>query len=334
MLIAFHGFDDGGAFDSGWNYNSYNQGYDGRQYGGSLRVTSNSYARAMTNITTVTGDTTVLGVAIKVDSMIHTTTMITTLINTEGYSLSMDNLGHLVLRNLTNSSALSVQSTSSLEVGLWYYVEIKFKLHLTDGVAQVRVNGSTWIDFTGRTQSGSLTGANMLTQLYLGYPGSNVSYDDMYLLDSSGSSHNDYLGDCRVSTLNPDGNGSVSQWIGSDGNQVNNYQMVYDYGAGYGDYVQSDQVGNEDLYAIANLPANNAVILALRIVGSLAKTDTGNRGAAFVTKSGANRLEQIYGSLQTDVKVWAAPIQTTLPGGAPLTLTEVNALEIGVKVTS
>src|SRR5437764_673985 len=50
--------------------------------------------------------------------------------------------------------------------------------------------------------------------------------DDLYVCDATGTTNNTFLGDVRVHTLVPSGNGTDSGLTGSDGNQVNNYQLV------------------------------------------------------------------------------------------------------------
>ena len=59
----------------------------------------------------------------------------------------------------------------------------------------------------------------------------NYDYDDLYICDGTtvpGEPVNDFLGDVRVDTLYPNGNGNSSQWVGQDANSTDNYLNVDD----------------------------------------------------------------------------------------------------------
>src|SRR5262249_9532244 len=107
-------------------------------------------------------------------------------------------------------------STSFLSAGAFNYIEIKITISGTVGVVAIRVNGTLtgWLNLSSQnTQNG---GAGTITNIILG--GDLVTnalaapsrFDDVVILDTTGAVNNDFLGDCRVEAIFPNGAGNYA----------------------------------------------------------------------------------------------------------------------------
>jgi hypothetical protein len=89
-----------------------------------------------------------------------------------------------------------------------------------------------------------------------------------------------FQGDCHVDYLVPDGNGDTSQWVGSDSDSVDNWQLVDEMPPSATDYVEADTTDLRDLYTVTNLPASGT-ILGVQAVVHPVETRTGCRDTDF-----------------------------------------------------
>ena len=88
----------------------------------------------------------------------------------------------------------------------------------TGGSANVHVNGSSVISLTGvNTQATANPSANQVL-LTSNFGVNNINCDDLYVLNTSGSVNNDFLGECRVWMSLPTGDDArFKQWTPSTG---------------------------------------------------------------------------------------------------------------------
>lgn len=248
-------------------------------------------------------------------------------------SITVSSGGAIELRR-GNAGATIIQSSSPglVQKDAYHYYELKATLADTGGTAVVRLDGVEVINYTGDTRaSGSATQFDKIVLNGDWY----WNYDDLYLCDTSGGApYNDFLGDVRVQTIFPNGNGTNSQGTGSDANSVDNYALVDEGPAPSGtDYVDLTAT-EKDTYAYQDASnfANDATIHAVQINSHVLKTDTGTVNAATVAKLGANELAGtsfIPGTTSGYYKT----IHETKPGGGAWTTTDVNDAEFGIEAS-
>jgi hypothetical protein len=247
--------------------------------------------------------------------------------------------GPIVIRRGVNQTIAT--GTIPLAATAWYYLEIKWTLHATAGATEVRINGVT---DSGCTLSGidTLNTGTSATwnRVEIGCTFNTDPWycDDLYICDTAGSVNNDFLGDVTVQGLLPNGNGTYSQFVGSDGDSTNNYLLVdevtVDYPDDDGTYVQSGTIGYYDTY---NYPAlsTTATVLGVQVAVCAKKTDTGTRlyttaaklSGASVT-DGSTTIAPSDSSYSYGLEVW-----NEKPGGGSWTVSDVDSAEFGVKVT-
>ncbi|HEY7822991.1 MAG TPA: hypothetical protein VIG24_09170 [Acidimicrobiia bacterium] len=203
----------------------------------------------------------------------------------------------------------------------WTFLEIMWE----PGVAaEVRANG---VSIFSATPGGSGTPDLFRMRRPTGSSGPNRRVDDVYVLDSSGSVANGFLGPVAISNMIPDGSGNRSELVGSDGNSVDNYLLVND--GDDGTYVEGDALDG-DLYTFGDLAGSEDVLGAVqtwRAFDSAGGAITG-RAIARVNATEYDGDDHVLGgSVATRIQEWTVNPDT----GLAWTPAEINGVEFGVE---
>lgn len=235
-------------------------------------------------------------------------------------------------RGLAGGTLLASSSAGVVVANEWHYVELQALLSDTVGTATLRLNGVTVAWFSGDTKNAGTK--TVFDSFGFGSPlngNGTADYDDLYVCNGAGSVNNTFLGDCKVETLLPNGNGATSAWVGSDGNSTDNYLLVGEEPPSMTDFVQSATVGATDTYAHTNLATGTGTVAGVQ-VAVYAKTDAGAANVAPVARSGANEAPGTTAALSTTVSAPHSVFETKPVDGGTWTIADVNAGEFGVKV--
>lgn len=215
----------------------------------------------------------------------------------------------------------------------WPYIEFSVTIDDTVGAFTVRKAGTVILSATNvDTRNGGSKAAIETVRIIRD---SNAvernGYDDMYILTGASET---FWGDITVETLFPNGDGSLSQWLGSDGNSVSNYLLVKEQDVVTTDYTGSSTIGQEDLYAMGNLVATTGVIKGVCHVSQMAANDAGGKTARLVSRRAGVEHKGSNVVLTTTF----APVHYCLAldpdTSAAWTIANVNALESGVEVVA
>ena len=163
---------------------------------------------------------------------------------------------HSVVVNATYGLNLLVGSTvvASTEsflyrIDTWYLIELHGKIHDTEGVLELKVDGNILATYTGDTKPGADTTVDTLLWLCPNATGFNYRLDDIALNDTTGAVDNSWCGDGRVIALTPTGNSATLQWTPSAGD---NYACVDDVPPNSTDYVSVGIVDQKDIYTLSD----------------------------------------------------------------------------------
>ena len=139
--------------------------------------------------------------------------------------------GAIALR--VNTSEEDVEA--AINVAEWHHFGIDVKIDNASGWATVYRDGVEIMTFAGDTGNANIT--NVLFGHFSGAGDNPCYFDDLYIDDTTGEGAAAAPPILRFypTTLNADGN--YSQWLGSDGNNVNNYQLVDEVPPSDVDYV-------------------------------------------------------------------------------------------------
>ncbi|HET9411842.1 MAG TPA: hypothetical protein VFO38_03280 [Candidatus Saccharimonadales bacterium] len=236
-------------------------------------------------------------------------------------------------RGLAGAGTSLARGTTIIPPLTWNYLEVQATVADSGGTVKVRLNGATTneIDFTGDTKNGGTSTNIDQVALITSTSGSSARFDDVYVLNSTGSSNTTFLGDIRIHALSPSNNGTYSQLTGSDGNQVDNFQLVDEKPFSTTDYVGSPTVGQRDTYVLADLPSVTQIFgVQNNFIGAKSDASTGNAKSALLINS-----TLYYGTtraLGTSYVPYSDVYDTNPNTSTAWTDTVVNGMEAGMEV--
>jgi len=217
------------------------------------------------------------------------------------------------IRN-TNGTLVESSSTGIFEFDTWHYIETKcVPGNIGVGSIEVKLDGSVVAteaaaDFqpSGTTAIDTVRIGGFATQ------NDNTYYDDLYILDETGSDNNDYLGDCIVRHFHPSADGSLSSgWSrlsgSSDTSAVNEASAdgdtSYLYASATGAEVHldfEDYSGAQTIYGVAVTSIGRQEVSgsSRQIIGMC--KSSGTTSAAASARTLANTYQGIQGVWDND----------------------------------
>jgi hypothetical protein len=208
---------------------------------------------------------------------------------------------------------------------IWRYIECKY--NMTTGACTVRSDGVTIL-------TGSVATAASVTTLGWGQggsPSSNLLWDDLYVLDGTGTVNNDFLGDVKVQTILPSGDGSNTALTTSTG--TTHYNLVNEATPDTTSYVSGSNVGDKDTYQFQDLSANTASVYGLTVTNYAHKDAAGSAGISNVVRVSSTDYPSAGQPLSSS---WTANndiVEVNPATGVPWTANDVNNAEFGVQIT-
>lgn len=181
----------------------------------------------------------------------------------------------LYLEVYRNATLLGT-SSAPITLDRWYFFEIKFTINDSTGSVVMKLDESTVLTLSSVDTKNTSNSTYDTIQFLCApgnYSGREMGIDNLYLLDTTGGSMNDFLGEIRIIAQSPNAAGTTTQWTPSSGT---NYQAVDDMPHDAdGTYVETAGSGNVDLY---NFPSFNAsgTIHCFSIITVAKKTDVGS----------------------------------------------------------
>ena len=227
-------------------------------------------------------------------------------------------------------------TTLTLSEATWHYIEVKVRIASgATGTVDIRIDEQTALALTSViTSSGSAWDEFRTGLLHSESLASDLifRYDDFYLLDGSGDTSNDFLGDLRVDVLRPNAAGDTTSWTPSTG--AVNYVLVDDTTAnGDTDYVSTNTLDAIDVYNYPDAPVVGAPIKAVQLCMYVKKEDAGAATLAGVTRiSGVNYVGSDLAPTTSYLikrQIWDVKPSDSDEWG----YTDLNAAQFGTKKT-
>ena len=278
--------------------------------------------------------TVIVGCAIKLDSIASPYDLIRFYDGDSLYHVGVQVCSSGIVRLNRAGTTLPGESVpNTIAAGQWYYLEVKVTIGDSDGAYEVRINGTTVASALGIDTRNSGTGLIDRVQ-WRGWYGGTASifavYDDMYVLDTTGTDNNTFLGSQIVEAVFPNSN-AQSNWSPSTG--TSNAACVDENPSNDDtDYVYSTTVGNKDLYGVTSCTRINANIKGVQLNADARVTDTTPQGLRPLAKSGASETSGgSYTVTSTGYKVFPVLAQYNPATGALWTPAEIAAMQIGIE---
>ncbi len=227
--------------------------------------------------------------------------------------------------SLLRGNTVIATSTRSIVLNQYFYVEVKATIANVGGTAEVRVNGQTWISYSGDTQDTGNPSADNLQ-----VANSNGYYDDLYICDDQGADCNTFLGDVKIQSFVPTADGTYKEWTPSAG--TDHFSLVDEIPPnGDTDYIAAGAVGLRDTYKLT--PSVAGTVLAVHLKFYIRKDDAGTRFVApLIRSAGADyegTAQAVNGTFLCMRQAYSAH-----PAGRAWTAADLSNDEFGAKVTA
>jgi hypothetical protein len=285
----------------------------------------------------VSGATAVLGMAYKINTLSsgnfsvslgdNTVTHLQFVFNSDLSITAKRGVGGTVLGS-TNPNVIDTNAG-------YCYIEFRSIINDTSGEATIRINGNTVLNLTSiDTQNGGTAGWTWFLVAGAGNNnGSSISVDDLYVLDGSGSSLNDFIGDTRIDAHYPVANGTTSNSTPSTG--TDRSATIDEHPPnGDTDYNTLTAVGDLDTLSMQDLINTGTTPDAIQMLVYARKTDAGAGDIATALRHSGTNYFGSNVSLSDSAYRYAISAYGLDPTGAAWTETSFNALEAGYKRTA
>lgn len=238
-------------------------------------------------------------------------------------AISVNVSGFLQVTTGAGATLIATGSTV-INVNTWYYIELKLVVG-TSGTCEVHLDGSTEIAST----VGNFGTTNMARTFLQSTGGQTALFDDLYILDTTGSSpQNTFLGPSRIITPMPTGAGTHTQW--APNGAASNYLCVNEAPPdGDTTYVSDATPGDLDSYVFGQADGG-ASIFAVQTNHYARKDDANTRQIApLIRQAGTDYIGNTFteaASYSDFTQIWNQD-----PTGSNWTPAVFNGDEFGVK---
>ena len=230
------------------------------------------------------------------------------------------------------STLLKTTSGLGLTINNWYWIELKVLCAASVGTYEVRVGGLNVLSDTGVTTKAGTHNYHNSVMFYNYYSGPVMDFDDIYILDGSGSVNNDFLGNMKVVAIVPNADVSGAKEF-TPSSAVDHYTLVDENPiTDDTDYVEDGTTGHRDLWEYGSVSSLGA-IAGLQINTMVRETDATSFDLKMPVQSNgvdSDGTGQTVGS--ANYKTLRRIVETDPDTGVVWTMDGINAARFGVKV--
>lgn len=225
----------------------------------------------------------------------------------------------------------------------WHYLEFQFTVDPTGGTAssiEIRVNTQVELNISSIDLADTgLAGADVFE---INCQGPTLNFDDLYILDSTGSINNDFLGDSVIEGRRPTADSTPLDWNLENGGfgSVDEHWEALDATTCSGtvntQYIWSDVVNDQDLLSFNALSFITGQIHCVQVMSDARLDAVGSREFKHLIRSNAT----IYSPgpnhtvASTNTQNFFDVFEVDPDTGVKWTIAGVNAAEFGVELVS
>lgn len=223
-------------------------------------------------------------------------------------------------------------SSAPITLDRWYFLEFRVKIHDTTGTVQIKIDETSVLNLTGQdTQNTGNASVNTIKFLCApgNYSGREMGIDNWYLLDTTGGSLDDFLGEIRIVALAPNAAGNSAEFTPSSGL---NYAAVDDIPHDADTtYVESSTSGHRDSYNCATF-GSSGTIHAFSVITLAKKTDVGAVSIANTLRLSSTNYDGATHALTSSYVYYTETFTEDPSTLAAWVNTGIDSAEIGVTV--
>lgn len=215
-----------------------------------------------------------------------------------------------------------------LDMTKWCYLELKCTISDTVGVVQVKQNGTDILNLTSKdTKNDTET---TIDEVRINGGANDFALDDLYIINTTGSYNNDFLGDIKVVPQFPTSDGTHTDFTPSTG--TDHYALVDDPLVSTTDYNEGDTLNDIDSYGIT-ADSNLGTIYGVQLVAAAHNPDVGTRKVKPILRSNSTDYLGTEITLSNTSQMAKDIWERDPADSAAWTKTKLDAIEIGLKVT-
>ena len=248
-----------------------------------------------------------------------------------GMNLLVNTNGSIAVRRDTTTLATS-SNTGVITANTWHYIVFKVLADNSAGTYEVWVDGTSQVSGTGAdTQNHASKSYHNGMQLRAGSLSQAVWFDDLYVLDGTGTKNNDEsLGAKVISRLNPNGD-DTTDWTANGGgtHYTEVDDIVFD---GDTNFVSTDTATDQDIFDYEAL-SNAANIAAVQVTSDVLESSANSFGLKTLAKSSGNTVNGGEQYVGTTDWIGKSVVFEEDPDGANWVSSTVNSTAFGVEAT-
>ena len=237
-----------------------------------------------------------------------------------------------ILAVYRGSTVLGRSSVPVITAGAWNHIEMKVFFSQTVGTVEVRVNGTAKIELTAQDTCNT---ANVeCSQIRFNSSGVMSTYyiKDLLIWNDSGSLNNDFMGDCQIVSLIPDGDDTLN-WTPSTGST--GYDLINETTPDDTDYIAADSTPPaESIFTLSDLDPEVVTVKGLMTFVRALKTDGGTANLQVSLVSGVDEDAGSDRPITVTATTWSDISETDPATAASWTPLSVNAAKLKIDRTT
>lgn len=229
----------------------------------------------------------------------------------------------------TSTGTLAATGTTAIQLATWYSLEVHIKIvDGATGAIDVRLDGTSEVAYSGDTQPGSDT---TIDNVQYTATGAACYFDDLAMNDTAGSVDNSWCGDGKCYYATGTSAGDVTQLTPSAGS---NWQCIDEVPPNTSDYVSSAVAGNYDLYNCGTITlATGEIVRRVQVEARCLEESALGDSVKLGVKTVSTEYFDSGHVVTTAYARYVGNDLTLNPNtGAAWTQTQIDALQVGVKV--
>ena len=228
--------------------------------------------------------------------------------------------------NLLGTTAAGLISATAVN-----YLEFKVLCDATVGTIDIHLNGVSVLSLTGQNTKGQSTTTIAFIQWSNAIGGINTYFQSIYVCDTTGGSPtNTFLGDIRIWTSNPTGNGTYTAYAPTGA--ATNWQAVNDTTPNDDTSYASDSTPGDEFSVTYTGGTISGPIIAVMDISRVRKDDAGTtRQIQLLVRSSTTDSLGSTQTLGTSYQYYFQIFATDPATGVAWTNSGVNAIQTGLK---
>jgi hypothetical protein len=229
----------------------------------------------------------------------------------------------------------AISTKGALRLGIWNDIQVKLYYHTSNGSCQIKVGGNVVLNKTGVDTGG--TSGNYHDRVFVYSPTGTTGYaprfDDIFVLDTTGNTNNDFLPSSRVTAQFPTSD-ITTNWTPSTGND--HYALVDEtLPDDNTSYITGNSANDIDQFEVTDISANALTIHGVKLSIDSSVNEAGSREIRQVLDSSGNNYAGDTHTINTTNYVFDSDYWETDPATSNAwTVNNYNASKPGVEVVT